>query len=83
MKTRKSSESIIPKLLKSRGFIEVRTPFYIGAFAKDSPAKKAGLKKGDKLVGVNTSVVEYSDEFKDTLSHYINENVIITALRAY
>lgn len=74
-------ESIIPKLLKSRGFIEVRTPFYIGAFVKDSPAKKAGLKKGDKLIGINESSVKFFDEFKDSLSNYRNEQIVINALR--
>ncbi|MCD4832643.1 MAG: RIP metalloprotease RseP [Bacteroidales bacterium] len=74
-------ESIIPELLKSKGFIETRIPFYAGGFTKDSPAKKAGLKKDDKLIGINRNPVEFFDEFKDTLSHYKNELVVITALR--
>ncbi len=74
-------ESIIPELLKSKGFIEARIPFNVGGFTKDSPAKKAGLKKDDKLIGINGNSVEFFDEFKDTLSHYKNELVVITALR--
>jgi len=75
-------ESIIPELLKSKGFIEARIPFYVGGFIKDSPAKKAGLKKNDKLIEINGNPVEFFDEFKDTLSHYKNELVVITALRS-
>ncbi|NOQ26938.1 MAG: RIP metalloprotease RseP [Bacteroidales bacterium] len=74
-------ENIIPKLLKNTGFIEARIPFYVGGFTKDSPAKKAGLKKGDKLIGINESSVKFFDEFKDTLSNYRNELIVITALR--
>ncbi|HAF29618.1 MAG TPA: RIP metalloprotease RseP [Bacteroidales bacterium] len=74
-------ESIIPQLLKSRGFINARIPFVIGGFSKDSPAKEAGFEKDDKLIGINGNPVYYFDEFKDTLSHYINKEVHITALR--
>lgn len=74
-------ESIIPQLLKSSEFVEVRIPFYIGAFAKDSPAKKAGLELKDKMIAINGNSVEFYDEFKDTLSHYRNATVTISTLR--
>lgn len=74
-------ESIIPKLLKTKGFIDTRIPFYIGAFAKDAPAKKAGFKVGDQLIGINGNPVKFYDEFKDTLSHYKNKEIMISALR--
>lgn len=74
-------ESLIPQLLKNKGFVEARIPFYIGGFAKESPAKEAGMKKGDKMIGINGNSVEFFDEFKDTLSHYRNELAIITVLR--
>jgi regulator of sigma E protease len=74
-------ESIVPQLLKSKGFVEARIPFYVGRFAKDSPAKIAGFKKNDKLIGINGNSVAFFDEFKDTLSHYKNNEVMITALR--
>ena len=74
-------ESIIPLLLKSAEFVEVRIPFYIGAFAKDSPAKKAGFEVKDKMIAINGNPVEFFDEFKDSLSNYKNKVVTITALR--
>ncbi len=74
-------ETLIPQLLKTTGFIDVRIPFFIGGFAKDSPAKKAGFEFNDKLIAINNSTVNFFDEFKDTLSHYKNSEVQITALR--
>ncbi len=74
-------ESIIPQLLNSREFIFVRIPFYIGAFAKESPAKDAGFKIDDKMVAINGNLCEFHDQFVDTLSHYKNSTVMISALR--
>ena len=74
-------ETIIPQLLKSRGFIDVRIPFYVGGFIKDSPAKGAGLKKGDKLIGINGNPIEFYDGFKNTISDYKNELTRVTVLR--
>ncbi len=74
-------ESIIPQLLKSPDFVEVRIPFYIGAFAKDAPAKKAGFKLKDKMIAINGNPTVFHDQFKDTLSHYKNSTVLISALR--
>ena len=74
-------ETLIPQLLKTTGFIDVRIPFFIGGFAKDSPAKKAGFEFNDKLIAINGNTVNFFDEFKDTLSHYKNSEVQITALR--
>ena len=74
-------ESIIPQLLKSPMFIEPRIPFYIGGFAKNSPAKDAGFEEGDKFIAINNHAVQYYDEFRDTLSHYKNEEIQISVLR--
>lgn len=74
-------ESIIPKLLKNTGFIEARIPFYVGGFSKDSQSKKAGLLKGDKLIGINGQQIEYFDEFRDSLSHYKNQLISVNVLR--
>ncbi len=49
-----------------QSFIQPRFEFVIADFAPDSEAKKAGLQKGDKLIGVNDS----SLIFYDQLSHF-------------
>ena len=74
-------DRIIPKLLNSTDFIMPRVPFYVAGFAKDSPAKKAGLKVDDKLIAINNQPVEFFDEFKSTLGNYKNQEVTISALR--
>lgn len=73
-------ESLIPQLLKTKGFIEPRIPFYVEDLAKDSPAKEAGFKKGDKLIGINGNPV-FWDNTKDSLSHYKNKLVVVNILR--
>lgn len=75
------SEEIIPQLLKSKGFIEVRIPFIIAGFSEDSQGKKAGMLKGDQLIGINHQPVQFFDEFKDSLAKHKNEEIIVTLIR--
>ncbi len=76
-------EGFVGKLIKhnSPDFIGVRVPFKIKKFVKNSPAKKAGLKEGDKLIGLNKIQTEYFDEFRDEILKHKNEQVLVTALR--
>ncbi len=74
-------ETIIPQLLKSTRFIDVRYPFYVAGFIKDSPGEKAGLKIDDKLIGINGNPIQFYDEFRDTLSHYKDNLTAVTILR--
>jgi regulator of sigma E protease len=45
-----------------KGFISPRFPFVAQSFAPESPAEKAGLKKGDFIVGINGQTIKYFDE---------------------
>jgi len=57
----------VPGLLKGKGKIEVRTlfgPFIIADFVKNSPAKLAGVTKGDELIGIDSLIFTYYDEFQ-------------------
>ena len=69
------------QLLNSKGFIDVRLPFYVAGFIKDSPAKKSGLKLNDKIIGINGNPTEFYNEFTDAISNYKNELTAITVLR--
>lgn len=42
---------------------EVRRPAVIDYVAEDSPANKAGIKKGDKIISVNNTPIYYWNEF--------------------
>jgi regulator of sigma E protease len=75
-------ESLITDLLdKPKEFIAPRFPFYVEDFVKDSPAKDAGIKKGDKLIGIDSVKVEYYDEFRSELSKHKKKEITITLLR--
>jgi regulator of sigma E protease len=66
---------------QSPGIISYRIPFVVGGFAKDSPAKEAGLKKHDQIIGINEDTVLYFDEFKEKIQEYKNQDVNIVVLR--
>lgn len=74
-------EGSIAPLLKTTYPILPRIPFYIQDFAKDSPAKKAGMEVNDRIIAVNGAPVEYWDQFKEIAPQYKNQLVEITVLR--
>lgn len=74
-------EDLTPKLLKNPAFITVRIPFYIDEFAKESPAKEAGMEREDQIIGLNGFKTEFFDIFKDSLSKYKNQHVNVSVLR--
>jgi regulator of sigma E protease len=60
-------------MLKGKGQIEARFPFgpfVIGGFGKQSPAREAGVKQGDELVGIDSIKFTWYDEFQK----YLKEN---------
>ncbi len=61
--------------VSKRNFIQPRFKFIIAGFAPKSNAEIAGLRKDDKLIGINDSSVLFFDQF----SHYfkIHKNVSV------
>ncbi|PLX12265.1 MAG: RIP metalloprotease RseP [Marinilabiliales bacterium] len=74
-------ESVIPQLLKSTDFINIRYPFYIGGFGKNSAAENAGIKLDDKLVGINGQNTDYFDEFRELILQYKGQEITFNVLR--
>ncbi len=79
---------VIPRALvseivkhKAPEFISVRIPFEAADFAPGSTAKKAGMKVGDKIVGINGLTTLYFDEFKSVVLKHKNEQVNVKVLR--
>lgn len=70
-------KSVVPKLINGAPFIAPRTIFIALDFSKDSPAKKAGIKVGDRIVGIDTIDTPYFDQFKNTIANYKNTKVDI------
>ena len=75
------SKAIIPELIKDKGFISPRMPFFIDDFAKQSAAKDGGIKKADQLISINNISTPYFDEFKAELTKNINKAVKIGVKR--
>jgi regulator of sigma E protease len=55
----------IALMIKNKTIIGVRVPFQfsVNSFAKQSPAKEAGLQKGDQIVGIEGETFEFHDQF--------------------
>ena len=66
---------------KSPDFISVRIPFEAADFAPGSPAKKAGMQTGDRIIGLNGTPTLYFDEFKTAVQKHKNEKVDVAVLR--
>ncbi len=76
-------DGFIAKLLKHRSpeFIGIRFPFEVSGFIKDSPAEKAGLQIGDKIIGFNGKSLEFFDQFKSELQLFKDTPVDVDVIR--
>jgi regulator of sigma E protease len=63
-------KEIISKLLTDKNIISLRVPFSckITAFAKQSPARDAGLELEDEILSVDSLKFKFYDEFVDKLA---------------
>jgi len=77
------SEDDLALLIKSRGVLSFRLPFNYKVidFGKNSPAKDAGIKAGDRIVGMDSVMYEYDDQFKAALKENIGKQVTLNILR--
>ncbi len=74
----------VQNLLKGRGKIEVRAPFgpfVIFNFGKESPAREAGVMKGDELIGIDSLKFTYYDEFQTYLASNLENTIVLNILR--
>ncbi|HNX54668.1 MAG TPA: RIP metalloprotease RseP [Prolixibacteraceae bacterium] len=77
------SDEDLALLIKSKGVLSFRIPFdyTVGKFAKNSVAKDAGLKVGDKIVGMSGKSYEYNDQFKTALRDSIGKKIVLNVMR--
>ena len=77
------SDDDLALLIKSKGVLSYRIPFdyKITKFAKDSPAKEAGLKVGDQILGIDSLKYEYNDQFKAALQDHIGKKITLNVMR--
>ncbi|ACY40160.1 putative M50 family membrane-associated zinc metalloprotease precursor [Blattabacterium sp. (Blattella germanica) str. Bge] len=62
-------------------FIKPRVPPIINYVVKNSKAEKYGLKNNDEILAINSEFILFSDQLKDLLSKYKNENIVISINR--
>lgn len=62
-------------------FLQPRTPFEVAMVVADSPAKKAGIQKDDKIIALNDEPIEYFDEFAIRARKLKEQAIKVTALR--
>ena len=72
---------LIDKVATKVPFIEPIMPFKVGEITKDSPAEKAGLKAGDKIVKLDSTPVAYYQEFQAQLKKLASKKVELTVNR--
>jgi len=77
------SDDDLALLIKSKGVLSYRIPFdyKIVKFAKNSPAKEAGLKVDDQILGIDSLKYEYNDQFRTMLRESIGKKINLSVLR--
>ncbi len=66
---------------EAKAYFMPRYPVVIDSLLPNSPAKIAGLMKGDKIVGINGKSVSFFDEFGAELLKFKNQNINLTVER--
>jgi regulator of sigma E protease len=77
---------LIGQLVENRnkdisGFVEPRRPAMVFYVDDTSGAYKAGLRKNDKLIGIDSSRFEFFDELQNQLSQKKKQTVSVTVIR--
>lgn len=77
------SDEDLALLIKSKGVITYRIPFNytVASFAKNSPAKEAGIKAGDQILGMDSLKFEYNDQFRTALRERVGKTISLQVLR--
>jgi len=75
--------TMIKSLSKTKGFdfASIRYPFIIDSILKESNAQKAGLRKGDKVIGIDSIETPFYNEFAEEIKKRKNRNTVLVVLR--
>jgi len=76
-------KEIIPRLLTDKNILSLRVPFSckIVAFAKQSPARDAGMELGDEILSVDSAKFKFYDQFVDKLALSKDSDVTVQFVR--
>jgi regulator of sigma E protease len=76
-------EGFLSRLIKVRNpilFIP-GTPFEVGGFSPDSPAKAAGIKLNDRIIGLNDTLLPLFDQFRSVVQGFKGKKINVVVLR--
>jgi len=78
-------DGTVSKLIKykSTDFISFRIPFVVAELNAGAPAKKAGILKNDRIIGINDTLYPFFGEFRKAIQQYKNKEVSVMVLRGY
>ena len=73
----------IAKIIKAEGvpLFSPRVPFIVGQTMEGFGAHKAGIKEGDKIIGINGHLMSYYDEINNIVPQYVGQIVPVTLVR--
>jgi regulator of sigma E protease len=76
-------DGFISRVIKHNNadFITPQVPYRIEGFTAKSPAKNAGIKVNDQIIGFNNIKTIYFNEFRNNIVKYKNQEVTIVLLR--
>ncbi|MCG8412464.1 MAG: RIP metalloprotease RseP [Bacteroidales bacterium] len=69
------------QLLKNKGLIDVRVPFYIAEIPKKSEAIEAGFMIKDRIIGVDGVSTEFYDEYRTEILKHKDKTIDLNVLR--
>lgn len=75
---------LIPLIIKGEGKIDARIPygpFIVADYQKESPALKAGILKGDQVLGFDGVLFNFYDEFQSFISDKKGKEITVNLLR--
>ena len=62
-------------------FVSPRVPFRVDVIAADSPAERAGLQSGDRIIAVNDQQIAFFDEISVALGGLKGQQAALTIIR--
>ena len=74
-------DNIKKEIIKKKRFVSLGFPFIVRDFSENSPAQKAGLKKGDTIIGLNDKKLKYFAQYPPALNKHKDEEVVVSVKR--
>jgi regulator of sigma E protease len=74
---------IVGKMIKQKKatFLNVRIPYIVDGFGKNSAAKLAGIEKDDRIISLDTIKTPYYDQYRANIKKFAGKNVLIGVIR--